>query len=350
MKNILTSQSNKLKLALFIFIIGFAFIVQSKETIYLSEIPDQQNKIAVVTNRSIININSDSIIFDSNLDLKGHASFITASYNGNDWNYAHNNSLEELLNQEFNYENWVIFVHGDGKDLKSAIQRAREIQELHQVNVIAYAWPSRNHELGAIRNFKNSYANVEKATASFSNFLQEVERIRDIEYNSFSKGNLSMFFHSLGNYYLENLVENKYHLIFEQPFIDNLIINAAAVEQKDHDKWVVQLNFQKRIYINSNGKDVNLIGLRVFSSMGMQLGEDPEPPLASNAFYVNFTDAVGASIPPGPSHSYFFASVTDESDRIKNYFSAILNGFEVDFNNPQVFNSNPKYMAYSILF
>jgi hypothetical protein len=322
----------------------------AKETIYLSETPVYQHKIAVVTNRSVIQLNNDSILFESKPDESGHFSYLTASYSEDQWNFKRNNSLAELLNQNFEYENWLIFVHGDGKDLKSAVQRAKEIQKLHHVNVLVYAWPSRNPDLGAIRNFKNSLSNVEKATVHFSEFLHKVEDIRSTKDNSFSSGNLSMFFHSLGNYYLENLVEKNLHADFDQPFIDNLIINAAAVEQEEHYKWVERLNFQYRIYINSNGKDMNLIGLRVFSSMGMQLGEDPEPPLASNAFYVNFTNAVGASLPPGPSHSYFFASVTDESERIKTYYSEIINGLEVDFSNPQMFNTNPKYLAYSIKF
>jgi hypothetical protein len=323
---------------------------EAKETIYLSESSVYQHKIAVVTNRTVIQLNNDSILFESKPDESGHFSYLTAFYTEDQWNFTRNNSIEELLNQDFEYENWVIFVHGDGKDLKSAVQRAKEIQKLHLVNVLVYAWPSHNPELGAIRNFKNSLTNVEKATVHFGKFLDKVEYIRSNKDNSFSKGNLSMFFHSLGNYYLENLVGKNLHANFNQPFIDNLIINAAAVEQEEHYKWVEQLKFQKRIYINSNGKDMNLIGLRIFSSMGMQLGEDPEPPLASNAFYVNFTNAVGASLPPGPSHSYFFASVTDESERIKSYYSKIINGIEIDFSNPEMFISDSKYLAYSIKF
>jgi len=336
--------------AISLLIMGITVIMEAKETIYLSKTPDPRNKIAVVTNRSVINLHNDSIIFESSLDLEGHASYLTASYNESEWQYARNNSLEDLLYQDFKHENWVIFVHGDGKDLKSAVKRAKEIEELHQVNVLAYAWPSRNPDLGAINNFKNSYANVEKATQHFSEFLSKIAQLRKTGTSAFSSGNLSMFFHSLGNYYLENLVKNNLHDTFEAPFIDNLIINAAAVDQKDHDKWIEQLNFQKRIYINSNGKDMNLIGLRIFSSKKMQLGEDPEMPFATNASYVSFTKAVGASLPPGPSHSYFFASITAESDRIKTYYTTIINGYAIDFENEDLFYANTRYLSYSIKF
>lgn len=95
---------------------------------------------------------------------------------------------------------------------------------------------------------------------------------------------------------------------------------------------------------------MNLIGLRIFSSKKMQLGEDPEMPFANNANYVSFTEAVGASLPPGPSHSYFFASVTEASDRIRTYYTTIINGNEVNFENEDMFNTKPQYLSYSIKF
>lgn len=333
-----------------IFIITASLYSYAKETIYLSERQSYQHKIAIVTNRLILHVNNDSILYESHLDPRGEVSYLTASYGENQWSYVLNSSLEEIVDQDFRYENWVIFVHGDGKDLKSAVKRAREISELHKVNVLAYAWPSSDPELGAIKNFKNSHNNVEKATPHFGLFLKDVACLRNSSSGNLFKGNVSMFMHSLGNYYLENLVKQNLHKIFEEPFIENLIINAAAVEQSGHNQWVEKLNFQKRIFINSNGKDMNLIGLRIFSKNKMQLGEDPEPPFASNAIYVSFTEAVGASLPPGPSHSYFFASVTDESQRISFYYTQLFNGMEIDFNNPNLFIQESEYLSYSILF
>jgi len=350
MKNIIhITKLIQLATMILVGVIG-SLTLLANETIYLSEESVSENKIAVVTNRSILHVSNDSILFEPYLDLNGNTSYITASYATDEWTYSRNISLEGLLNQDFKHENWVIFIHGDGKDLKSAINRAKEIEELHQVNVLVYAWPSRNPELRAINNFKNSYINVEKATTHFSKFLSEIAHTRNVSTHSFSSGNLSMFLHSLGNYYLENLVKKGLHQSLKEPFIDNLIINAAAVDQKEHYKWVEQLHFQRRIYINSNGKDMNLIGLRIFSSKKMQLGEDPEPPLASNATYISFTDAVGGSLPPGPSHSYFFASVTDESMHIRKYYEQLFNGSEIDFNDPNIFNSNSEYLSYSIIF
>lgn len=335
---------------LLILIIFNSLLVNAKEIIYLSDESTHQNKIAVVTIRSYALLNDDSILLESKINEKSQLIYLTAYHEKDEWKYNRSSSLLNLLDQTFKYENWLIFVHGDGKDLTGAVQRAKEIQKLHQVNVLVYAWPSLDSELGAIKNFKNSYTNVEKGTLIFSQFLKQIHKIKSIKNHNFSNGSVSILLHSLGNYYLENLVENNLHQSFTIPFIDNLIINAAAVEQKEHNQWVEQLAFQKRIYINSNGKDINLIGLRIFSTRNMQLGEDPKPPFAANAFYVNFTDAVGASIPPGPSHSYFFASVTDESKRIKDYYTELFNGIEINFNDSGLFDTNSKNYAYTIRF
>ena len=71
MKKFLINPFTQHLTAFLTIILVFALTVQAKETIYLSEIPDPQNKIAVVTNRSVLNLNNDSIIFESILDIRG---------------------------------------------------------------------------------------------------------------------------------------------------------------------------------------------------------------------------------------------------------------------------------------
>ena len=52
---------------------------EAKETIFLSESTVYQHKIAVVTNRSVMQLNNDSILFESKPDESGHFSYLTAS-------------------------------------------------------------------------------------------------------------------------------------------------------------------------------------------------------------------------------------------------------------------------------
>jgi hypothetical protein len=68
----------------------------------------------------------------------------------------------------------------------------------------------------------------------------------------------------------------------------NIIINAAAVKQRNHAKWVERLNIQKRIYITMNEKDFNLRGAALLRLAG-QLGITNHNKTARNAYYVNFS-------------------------------------------------------------
>jgi hypothetical protein len=251
-----------------------------------------------------------------------------------------------MFNGHFKYDDWLIFVHGDGKTLQGAVDRARDIQELHNVNVVVYSWPSKHPDKGAIKNFKNSYANVQKDATGFDRFLHMLEAVKLERPNT----NFSIFFHSLGNYYLEQMIANDLHLDNNIVVFENLMINAAAVQNKNHHKWVEQIKFAKRIYINSNGEDFSLAGLRFFTRLKMQLGEDPGDDLAVNASYVNFSDAVGFRIPTGPSHSYYFASIPEKSLNIKNYFTQLFQSQEIDFLDPLIFNTIENDLVYSIIF
>jgi hypothetical protein len=130
----------------------------------------------------------------------------------------------------------------------------------------------------------------------------------------------------------------------------NVIINAAAVEQEGHNLWVEQINFSERIYINSNDDDMSLSGLRFLTKLGRQLGESALEPYATNAIYVNFTDAVGFPGSMGPSHSYYFASVTEKSENIRKYYTTILHGNEAELHNSELFTYAPEEPSYYIIF
>jgi hypothetical protein len=124
---------------------------------------------------------------------------------------------------------------------------------------------------------------------------------------------LSMFFHSLGNYYLEYLVLQTKSLCGPPALFDNLALNAAAVNQDQHQEWVEKLFFNCRIYITSNVSDFNLKRARFFTKDGKQTGEKIKLPLAENAKYVNFKKPVGFRLPTWATHTYFIGNITDMS-------------------------------------
>lgn len=348
--NTYNKQNGFLSCILILSLLFLSEIVRAQETIRIASIDQNIDKIMVVTNRAYEIIDENELVFEPRLDADKKNTYLTAQPKNESWVYHKENRLENLFDQKQNYTDWVIFIHGDGKTLQSSVERAREIQKLHKVNVLVYSWPSKDEDMNGIRNFKNSYQNVELSTPQLFSFLKEFSTFQASDKNPFTDQNLSLFLHSLGNYYLERLSVDGYLDQLNAKIFDNVIINAAAVEQEGHNLWVEKIRFADRIYINSNDDDMSLSGLRFLTKLGRQLGESAIEPYAKNAIYINFTKAVGFPGSMGPSHSYYFATVTDKSTNIRNYYTTILHGNEAELLNTELFTYEPEEPAFYIIF
>lgn len=247
-------------------------------------------------------------------------------------------------------EDWLLFVHGDSKTFEQAVMRGFDIQYLYNIHVLVFLWPSKDPNYNGIKNFKNSKQNVVRSLDHFTTLLSYVLQFKNSNPSFSQNSKLSMFIHSLGNAYLESLVKqypafDRYDTLF-----DNIIINAAAVNQKAHQKWVEQLNFQKHIYITNNKQDFNLKGVRIFTKDGKQLGEVIDQPVAENANYVHFSKAVGFRIPTGTTHTYFIGEVADESDNIRNFYKEIFHGQQPNLLNDSKFVKREDGIGFNINF
>ena len=146
------------------------------------------------------------------------------------------------------------------------------------------------------------------------------------------------------------MVKQKRALKHQEVLFDNLIINAAAVNQEGHKDWVEQLNFQNNIYITNNRQDFNLKGVRIFTKDGKQLGEVIEAPAAKNADYIQFTEAVGFRTPTGTTHTYFIGEVANESNNIKQFYKELFHGEKIDLSDTNRFIKREDGIGYDIIF
>lgn len=180
--------------------------------------------------------------------------------------------------------NWLLFVHGDFKTMELAILRAMDISETYDINVIVFSWPSKSPDLSGTRNFKNSKSNVHKSEEDFKELIELFEKLTNNKV--LHTDSISAFFHSLGNFYLENYSKQA---VKSKRVFANLILNSAAVEQKGHADWIKKIKLQKQIYILSNKHDFTLNGLRIFTPAGKQLGERVKEPFSKKAIYLDFS-------------------------------------------------------------
>lgn len=118
------------------------------------------------------------------------------------------------------------------------------------------------------------------------------------------------------------MLENRHAIFQHQPFIDNVIFNAACVNRKNHHRWIHQIDFAKTIFINYNPDDRKLGGAMLISG-NRKLGSKPKHPFDRTAHYMNFHDAVGNN------HSYFLnipGRTFVMSESIRDYYQHLLQG------------------------
>ncbi len=232
-----------------------------------------------------------------------------------DWYIMEVASLEVALQKSGCTKEVVTFVHGDGKDFPLAINRATDIRLLFDIPVIAFDVPSLLPESNKIRNFYNSKRNYKESVDLFATYLRALGKIKENQPNL----NFVLHMHSLGNYvYMESLKQNRLNdcpVVFE-----TILMNAAAVKQKRHRRWLEKSNIQKNIYITYNKKDHTLNGAHLIT-FRKQLGERLKKPLAGNAQYINFQNIANKE------HNYYRNTGLFKSyPNIKQFYMDILHG------------------------
>lgn len=339
------------KITLIIFIVVAFITIQANEIEFIDDtLKIDKPHILIVTNRMFEEENLNGGYFPNKIADDGSLTLLKGYFTENKLKLHEEYFFKDLVSHKNQYNNWLVFVHGDSKTLPDAAKRALEIQEQYRVNVIVFSWPSKINDGNGLKNFKNSRKNVEEGADEFLTFLQMIKSWKLKTANNYDNNKLSILFHSLGNYYLERLVKDEYISGVDSRIFDNLIINAAAVNQKDHHKWVQQLNIQERIYINSNKRDFILRGVQILTDWKGQLGVSLDDNYASNAIYVNFTNAVKSNFPINEMHGYYLGTIPNQSDNIRNYYHTIINGEEAIKNSVDLFYSQEDSPVINIQF
>ena len=286
-------------------------------------------EIYFITNREIIT-SDNKFNFTNHVSKNPSLSFFKANAYCSDSIRFNNLDSTAFLTEILGIKNqdWILFLHGDNNTLEHSVLEGLKIQNTYKLRVIIFSWPSKSLTLKGLENLETSYRNLIKSSNHFNSLINTMYCLRNSGTDFLNEYKLSLFVHSLGNYYLKNLVNQ--NLMLPKPVIlfDNIIINASAVEQKDHRKWVEQLYFQNNIYITNNKNDVNLFALRIFSKHSLKLGERAKFPLANNAVYFDFTKTVGFRFSIKNTHTYFIGDISNNYKNIRLLYFEILHGLK----------------------
>jgi hypothetical protein len=281
-------------------------------------------KIFFITNRPYVPNPEDGELFPNDIADFRKVSYMIATCDGSSWNLRFVKDFNEGMKEINDSRDILLFIEGHGKTLPMGMNRAFEIQQRYNVALVVFDWPSKN------KNFNTSIARVRRCGDNFYNLLLQIKDYRSKFMNVNQR--FSIIAHSLGNYFLTNLVVCGDCQYLQDKFIDNIIFNSAAVRSKEHGKVISQIKFMNRIYITSNKYDWVLHGADLLTA-GRMLGIYPIKPLVTNAQYVNFTGLVGRQ------HSYYFGyhDFEHENPAFFYFYNTAVHGNEVNLKDTNYF-------------
>lgn len=228
------------------------------------------------------------------------------------------NSLNEAAPYLPSDRNFLVYVDGHGKNFTQTMERGFEITTRFDINMVVFDWPTDYMAL------RKTAGNAQEVAANFVSAMQAMDHFRNEYYAS---SQVSAIFHSMGNHILKNITHPQ--LLHKMPgqLFSNIIVNAAAVRQRNHDKWLEKIQLQERIYVTMNDEDRPLHGAMLLR-MARQLGLGINGNKADNAAYVDFSDVVSTE------HNLFLGKTVAEQENqyIYRFYNQAFNGKEVIFN------------------
>jgi hypothetical protein len=317
---------------LLILLVFEGFFSMSQKCILTNLTPSKSDTVfLIVTNRQYNLLSATGDYFSNNINEDGRVYYLTVVLKNNCWNIKINQTAEESFKALNKQKDVVIFVHGFGYSFSNILEGSYALKNLYNLNVISFSWASNNKGKNERETFEMAKRNIDKSLNSFSNFILYFQSYKK---NELKEVRTTLFLHSLGNYFMQKLIEDTLYLNFQINLFDNVVFNAPAVNLKNHQMWLEKMNFQKRIYITNNKNDFILRGAR-YLQHAVQLGVKAKKPLAENATYVNLTKAIGLnlSLIKGRGHNYFLGLVPLKNRNVFRFYDCVLHGNDYAFTN-----------------
>ncbi|MCF3651564.1 alpha/beta hydrolase [Synoicihabitans lomoniglobus] len=252
--------------------------------------------------------------------------------------------------------NFVLFVHGFNNDLKSALDRAWRFEKTYQVEVLVFSWPANGGGAKGVASYLSDKADAQASVGALGRVLgklqsimaevhatheQRVEELANRRHPDDDEAwrtffteqaekscpfTVNLVLHSMGNYLFKKMLETS---VFRsaQPIFDNVVLVAADTNTADHAEWVENIAARRRVFVTLNEHDIALAAsrLKMGERQKARLGHYVFELNASNASYVNFTDAAHVA----RSHAYFEGKPT-RNPSVKAFFDAAFNGLAAE--------------------
>lgn len=247
--------------------------------------------------------------------------------------------FDSMLDRVVKKKNLLVYIHGDNSQLSELLSRGSFFASTYDTDYLLFAWPSNEINNHSIKNYKASKENV---TIDLLRFARLMEQLSD--YVDRNKIECTVMFHSLGNQFAKQYA----HYLINNPFnqklaVNNIILNAGCVWERDHNIWVDVLvgNIRNQVIITHNDNDVILKSAALFIEGGKLLGEADIKSHSRKAIYVDFTDILKGQVKGQESHGYFLGEVTERIGNIKLFYRMAIHTINHEFESRNVIARRP---------
>lgn len=195
----------------------------------------------------------------------------------------------DLVNSDANSRPWLLFLHGNNQTLEKNLIKARKIQDLYQVNLVIYSWPSKSFDddvekylIAAgvvalfpggwmltkhlakkglkrkIKQYKNARTNAKLTAQHFIKALSFLNQqlIAPLQDRGIA---FNMITHSLGHKVLKDAI-TKDPSCFKGTVFNNCTLHQADEAYPNHPAWATKLPVAstENVTITNNDKDIVL--------------------------------------------------------------------------------------------
>ncbi|NKI36450.1 alpha/beta hydrolase [Wenzhouxiangella sp. XN79A] len=234
--------------------------------------------------------------------------------------------------------NLVLFIHGYNTTIEDALNRARRMEQVYDVEVLVFSWPSNGggdsalEELHGVASYLSDKSDARESVGALDRALWRMNALlQDLNAGVFDAArdharasrpdsrdeerrllanylrehacpfNISLIAHSMGNYLYKKLLTSSSERLSCACTFDNVILKAADTNHHDHAEWVQRIRARKRVYILINQDDsaLGLSNLKIGEAQKPRLGATIAQQNAHNAAYIDLTGTLDRE------HSYF---------------------------------------------
>lgn len=281
---------------------------------------------------------SKTEFLDYENDTTGLLKYFTVYVSGTKWTVVPYKSFSDMMDSKSLYKDFVIFTEGLGKTFPAGVDRATTLLRLYYVDELFFDWPTDRPDIKPGKNIKITMQIAPKVAAAYAQFALEFQQYKLAHSAKFKT--TTLLFHSMGNLLLMHALKQNLLNDVKPGVFDEVILNAACVNQKRHKEWLDKLTFSDHIYITINSRDKNLNGAKLLF-MAHQLGEKPKRPYCAKAHYVDFSEVLHKE------HNYFLLSyVVNQKPYLKKFYADIFKGEkpQLIFHDPSISEEVRKYL------